>query len=202
MRLRIGVGKGRASEHICDLLQENGFDIPSDFRSGRRLVIDDDKSGIVLALARNSDLPKLLHDRHVDVAISSNAWFLEFDSDQLSCMHELDFGYCRLSLLCRESDRLRPIRSICTRFTHLAQKLMPQADVVQLNGSNEIALLLGFSDAVLDVVETGATMAAMQLVERQEVAQFRHCIWTRADCQHHFSRFAEHVPMLQGPDRV
>jgi ATP phosphoribosyltransferase len=177
--MRIGIGKGRGLDRILESLNQVGIETPTAFRERRRLVVTEPRFGLVLVLARQRDLPRLLREEHVDLVIGSNVWFLEEQVPALTCIRTLGFGECRLSLLTQRGGPLREIRTICTRFGNIARRFAPGVDVFELNGCNEIALSLGFADAVVDVVETGQTLREMHLEETRILAKLQHSVWGR-----------------------
>jgi ATP phosphoribosyltransferase len=179
--LRICIGKGRGAEQAYEMLAEAGLPVSLSFREGRRLVVPEPHLGVTFVLARQADLPRLLLEGHVDVGIASSVWFLETNDSQLIAAAELPFGRCRLSVLRPVAAGDTSIRKVCTRFPNLARLHLPEAQILRLTGCHEIAVALGFADAVMDVVETGATLEAMDLREERIINEVQHGIWLRAD---------------------
>ena len=194
--VRIGIGKGREAERIYELLGDSGIQIPASFREGKRLVVHEPRFGVTLVLARHADLPRLLLDRHVDLVLASKLWFLEVDDPKLACVGDLDFGHCRLSLLRPIAQLDRPVLRVCTRFHNLAKRFFSEAEIIRMEGCNEIALSLGFADAVVDIVETGSTLKEMNLKEVQILAEVRHSIWMKSENLDRWASIVRRIPSL------
>ncbi|MGD2088231.1 MAG: ATP phosphoribosyltransferase [Candidatus Aminicenantes bacterium] len=177
--IRIGVGKGRGIKGVIQLLKHSNIDVPASFGSGKQLVVQCPGNEVILALVRHSDLPQLLLSNYIDIAIASNLSFIEADDPRLICAAELKFGQCRLSLLQPVNREEKPIKIICTRYPDIVRRYYPDVDIIPLSGCNEIAVILGFSDAVVDVVETGTTIKVMGLEEVQTLENISHSIWLK-----------------------
>jgi len=112
-------------------------------------------------------------------------WFLEAGNADLCCLHEFINGRCRLSLIASAKTFTSAAPRVCTRFVNLARRFVPEADVMELHGCNEIALPLGAADYVVDVVETGRTLEEMELEEVKVLTEIGYGLWsTRRLAQH------------------
>jgi ATP phosphoribosyltransferase len=176
--MRIGIAKGRGFAECLEMVAATGIELPRDFRSGRLTIVD--TGDVRVVAARGSDLPWLLREGHVDVAAGSSVWFEEASHPAIAEAVELDLCRCRLSLIAPEHASLR---RVCTRFPNLTRKGLarraPEAELVFLAGSNEIALTMGFADAIVDIVETGWTLRRFSLGEVEVLLPVHHAIWTR-----------------------
>lgn len=197
--IRVGIGKGRAAPEAFRLFEQAGVLVPPAFREGRQLVVTG--QGLTLVRARDRDMPTLLLGGHIDVAVASSAWFVEVSNPALKCQAYLDCGLCRLSVLRSEASRDLPIRKVSTRFVGLAKLHLPGTDIVELSGCNEICIALGFADTVLDVVETGATIREMRLLEVKVITEFQHSVWVRSNDPAAWHEFAERFPTIASSKR-
>ncbi len=176
--MKIAIAKGRGFAECAELIEARGFPLPSDFLSGR-LTITDIPEGQVMAV-RSSDLPWLLESGHIDVAVGSSIWFDEYCRGGMVEASAIDIARCRLSLIARTP---RPVRRICTRFPFLTRTRISArhagAEIVFMAGSHEVAVVLGITDAMVDVVETGWTLQRFELTELEVLGQVRHGFWVR-----------------------
>jgi ATP phosphoribosyltransferase len=177
--MRIGIAKGRGFTECAELIESAGFSLPPEFLRSR-LTITQVPAGTIVAV-RSSDLPWLLENGHIDVAVGSSIWFDEYGSAAMIEGEALDVGQCRLSLIAKGDGELR---RICTRFTSLTRRLVSGrhagAAIVQMTGSHEIAIELGIADAIVDVIETGWTLRRFHLTELQVLRPVHHGMWIRA----------------------
>lgn len=179
--LRVGVAKGRGLGPCLRLFEGAGINLPPPFAAGRSTVFALPERDVLLVLLRGRDLPGLLEEGHLDAAISSSIWFREHPSTNTP-RAVLDIGRCRLSLIVPRASAEATVNRICTRFPRttreLSRTLTPRADVVVMDGCNEVALALGFADAIVDIVETGWSLDHFSLVERELLCDVTHGIWT------------------------
>lgn len=179
--MRVAVPKGRLEQPAWRWLRSRG--IASVTPTGRSLFWRGSDTFDV-ALVRGRDIPKLLRDGIVDVGILGRDVFEE-DGQDIWLGGSIGFGACRLVLAAPQGvdpwqeGRLR----IATRYPDLtrrwAQARGLRAEVVRLEGSIEVAPALGIADAVVDVVETGATLRANGLVAVEVLLESYAAVATR-----------------------
>ncbi len=187
-RLRIALQKsGRLADNSRELLQRCGLRI-SPNREG--LVWTGENLPIDLMLVRDDDIPTLVADGHCDVGIVGQNIAREAaceardagDSTGYEELLPLDFGYCRLSLAKPREAAFSTLadlagKRIATSYPASLQAHLRDndvdADVVLLSGSVELAPRLGKADAICDLVSTGATLAANDLVEMLTILESR-----------------------------
>lgn len=182
--MRLGISKGRGFHDSLQILAAAGIPAPADFRSGRLPIFRAREQDLVCVQTRASDLPWLLEQGFLDAAIASPIIMEEHGNPGLLELAALDMQLCRLSLIVQRGRPQAPLRRVCTRFPNLtasrARTLEPGAEIIRLSGSHEISLALGFADAIVDVVETGWTLAAMHLEELEVLyPRVTHGIWAR-----------------------
>ena len=182
--MRLGISKGRGFHDSLQILAAAGICAPADFRSGRLPVFHAPAQDLVCAQTRASDLPWLVERGFLDMAVASPILMEEHGSSRLVELAPLDIQLCRLSLIVPRGRPPGPVRRVCTRFPNLtlrrARVLEPGAEILRLSGSHEVALALGFADAIVDIVETGWTLAAMDLEELEVLCpRITHGVWAR-----------------------
>ncbi|EQD31484.1 ATP phosphoribosyltransferase catalytic subunit [mine drainage metagenome] len=181
--MRMAVPKGRLEQPSWRWLMSRG--LVSGARIGRSLFWTAHGSYDV-AIVRGRDIPQLLREGAVDVAIVGRDVVEEEEGQGLWLGENLGFGRCRLMLAAAEGfdpfgvERLR----IATRYPGLTRRWAAahgrRVDLVSLGGSVEVAPALGLADAVVDIVETGATLRANGLVPFDVLLESYAAFATRA----------------------
>jgi ATP phosphoribosyltransferase len=137
-----------------------------------RALLHGKEGGVALLLLRNKDVPVYVDLGIAELGVVGKDILLDSDRDVYEPV-DLGFGACRLSLIRRPGDT-SPIRRIATKYPLFTARLLKErgwvADVVELSGNIELAALTGLADAVVDVVQTGATLRAAGLVEVEVLA--------------------------------
>lgn len=166
--LRIAIPKGRLQEQSLALFEEAGFPVPDagDLAS-RALRVN--RTGFEWIFVRDADVPVYIQHGAADIGIAGAD---QLEEQQASVHQPLDlpFGRCSLMLIGRERSA-GPIAGhrarIATKYPVLAKSRLgsraSRAEIVTLQGSVELALVLGLSDYIVDLVETGATIRANRL---------------------------------------
>ncbi|OIN66546.1 ATP phosphoribosyltransferase [Exiguobacterium sp. KRL4] len=181
--MRIGITKGRLSKTTERYLKEAGVETWGAIE--RELIVKRGKHEFVFM--KGSDLIPYVAQGVLDVAITGSDILLESDQE-LSELAELPFGVCRMSVCAKEPLQFeggRRVR-IATKYPVIAKRYFSElgvdVDIVPLNGSVELAPLLGLADAIVDIVETGETLRANGLNEYEKIidinARFFTSEWT------------------------
>jgi ATP phosphoribosyltransferase len=168
-RLRIGVpSKGRLSELAIDLLQQAGLQFR---RQDRSLFARVRGLDIDLTFLRTDDIPTLCAEGAIDMGITGSDLVLEAEANVIERM-KLGVGSCRLSICVPEDSDYQSAKdldgkSLATSFPKLTDRYFKQhgarTHLVSLSGSVEVMIQLGVADAIVDLVETGSTLAANRL---------------------------------------
>ena len=177
-KLRIGIpSKGRLSDHAKGLLQEAGLSFR---RQDRSLFASVRGMPVEIIFLRTDDIPLLCAEGAIDLGITGSDRVLESAVD-LTTRLPLNVGKCRLTVCVPESS---PIESaaeldgcrIATSFPNITKSYLAEhqakAHLVPLSGSVEIMISLGVADAVVDLVETGSTLAANHLRILDEIGHY------------------------------
>jgi len=171
MNLSIAVPKGRLLEPSMEILNEVGVDL--DFQDNRELVQKVNGNTLVLSKAR--DVPVYV-EHGIEIGIAGSDVLEERRSDVFVPL-ELDFGKCRLSVAVPEEKDLDiedfDGYTIATEYPTLTSDFFESrdisVDVLELKGSVEVAPKIGISDAIVDIVESGNTLDANNLVELEKI---------------------------------
>ncbi len=174
---RIATGKGRLLGKTLDLLRAAGADFPES--DGRRLLVPDRSGRFELLLLKDDDVPTYVAFGGADAGVVGSDR-IEESGEEVCAPLELPYGACRLSLIGRAGEEFRPnghpVR-VGTKYRRLAERYFDSRkiphEVVPLAGSVELAAALKLTDVVVDLIETGSTMVAHDLVELETILPSR-----------------------------
>ncbi|WP_027481720.1 ATP phosphoribosyltransferase [Deinococcus pimensis] len=171
-RLTLALPKGRLFSTAVDLLAEAGLEVRAPEKSrALRHHFEDAHGGVTLLELRNQDVPTYVDLGVADAGIVGKDVLLEAGRDVYEPL-DLGFERCRLSLI-RERGATSPILRVATKYPLLAARYLEDrglaAEVVKLSGNIELAALTGLADAVVDIVQTGSTLVANDLVEVETI---------------------------------
>jgi ATP phosphoribosyltransferase len=178
--LNIALSKGRILEESLPLLARAGIDPAEDLVSSRKLVVDTSHPDVKLIAIRASDVPTYVRYGAADLGFAGKDVLMEYDGDGLYELLDLNIARCRLivaepnQLAAGDDPRNWTRLRIATKYVettrrHFAAKGI-QTDVIKLYGSMELAPLVGLSDRIVDLVNTGKTLNANGLVEVEHIA--------------------------------
>jgi len=172
-RLRIALPKGRMSDESLEYFVSKGLCSLSKAGEGRELILRDEKSDIDFYLIRSKDVGAYVEQGAADLGIMGLDLLLEHRFD-VFIPAALPFGECRLSVAYPKGQtdwyKKRDLR-VATKYPRLATEYFFRRGfnirIIELYGSIEIAPLTGLSDVIVDLVSTGATLKANNLVEEE-----------------------------------
>jgi ATP phosphoribosyltransferase len=177
--LTIALSKGRIFDETLPLLAAAGIVPAEDPETSRKLIIGTDRPGVSVVIVRASDVPTYVQHGAADVGVAGKDVLLEHGGAGLYQPLDLEIGRCRMAVATRRGfdwagtvQRGARIR-IATKYVktareHFAAKGM-HVDLIKLYGSMELAPLLGLADAIVDLVSTGNTLRANDLVEVEDI---------------------------------
>ncbi len=161
--LNLALPKGRLADKTCLALTKQGYNVAPVEKGDRRLVFRDDDNGICYFLVKPSDVAIYVERGVADVGVVGKDILLEYEPDVYELL-DLKTGVCRLAVAGKKDfrdDMDRPLR-VATKFVNVTKRYYSQLnrdiEIIKLNGSIELAPLLGMSDVIVDVVETGSTL--------------------------------------------
>ena len=161
--LNIALPKGRLGEKAYQMLDQAGFPCPSAIEPGRKLIFENEELGLRYFWAKPSDVAIYVERGAADVGVVGKDILLEYQPDVYELL-DLDIGKCRMCVAGPRQFRDDPEQTlrVATKFPHIAQTYYAaqsrQIDIIHLNGSIELAPILGLSDVIVDIVETGKTL--------------------------------------------
>lgn len=175
-RFRIAVAKGRLLREALPLLGRAGLAPDGDPLRERRLVMpcaDDDGAEIVII--RAADVPTFVEHGAADFGIAGKDMLMEHDGRGFYELCDLGIAHCRMVVAGPAQRRAPPRRPrVATKYVGTAHRHFAQsgrqADIVKLYGSMELAPILGLSDLIVDLVDTGETLRTNGLAEIEEIA--------------------------------
>jgi len=177
-QLTLALPKGRLLDDALELLREIGVDgIDPD---SRKLIFTDTRRGLRTLLLKPSDVPAYVAYGAADLGIVGKDILLEQDPDVYEPL-DLGFGFCRLVVaepaeLWKRDDPTRwSWVRVATKYPRMAEQYFSnrgiQVELVHLDGSIELAPLIGLADRIVDLVQSGETLRANGLVEVAEIAR-------------------------------
>lgn len=174
-RVTIALPKGRVLKAVAPLLARAGADADVLFADDRSLVRESSAAGLRFLLLKPDDVPTYVEYGAADLGICGRDVLMETDYELYQPV-DLGVGRCRL-VVAGVAGRPAPtgVPRVGTKFTrcaaeHFARRGV-QAEVIKLHGSVELAPVTGLADLIVDLVETGSTLAQNGLEERELVAQ-------------------------------
>ncbi len=174
-RLRVALAKGRLYEPAVERFRRAGA-APAP-EAGRRLLIPSSDPAIEFLVVKPGDVPVYVESGAADLGVTGTDVLRETNADVLEPL-ELGFGFCRLVVASPDAAAypLLPggiTARVATKYPRLAQAYFGAAgrpvDIIQVNGSVEVAPLLNLSHWIVDLVDTGNTLRANGLVERETI---------------------------------
>ena len=172
--LNIALPKGRLGEKVYGLLAQAGFPCPSLLENSRKLIFENPEAGVRYFWVKPSDVPIYVERGAADIGVAGKDILLEYSPDVYELL-DLGLGRCRMAVAARADfcdDPRRTLR-VATKFANIAARYYRDQgrdiDIIHLNGSIEIAPILGLSDVIVDIVETGTTLKENDLVVRETV---------------------------------
>ncbi len=162
-KLRIALTKGRLEKDTVALFEKMGYDCSAVHDKGRRLIlpVGDD---IEVVLAKAADVITYVENGVCDLGVVGKDTIMEMNGKFFELV-DLGFGKCRFALAGKKGDDFyggTHVRTIATKYPVVArtffEKKNMDVDIVKIEGSVELAPLLGLSHAIVDIVETGTTL--------------------------------------------
>lgn len=161
--LNVALPKGRLGERVYAMFEKAGFECPSIKENNRKLIFENPTAGVRYFWVKPSDVAIYVERGAADVGVAGKDILLEYEPDVYELL-DLHTGICRMAVAAPKGFRDDPAKTlrVATKFTNVAQNYYAsigrQIDMIHLNGSIEIAPILGLSDVIVDIVETGTTL--------------------------------------------
>lgn len=161
--LNIALPKGRLGDKVYKMLESVGYDCKSIYDDGRKLVFENPDAGVRYLLVKPSDVTIYVEHGAADVGIVGKDILEESQPDVYELL-DLNIGKCRMCVAAHESYREDPSRTlrVATKFVSIAKAYYASQnrdiEIIHLTGSIELAPILGLSDVIVDIVESGSTI--------------------------------------------
>jgi ATP phosphoribosyltransferase len=183
--ITIALSKGRIFEETLPLLQAAGITVLDDSETSRKLILDTNQPDVRVLVVRATDVPTYVQFGGADMGITGKDTLLEHASDWgggsagLFQPLDLQIAKCRISVAVRaDFDYAHAVRQgarlrVATKYVAIARDFFASkgvhVDLIKLYGSMELAPLVGLSDAIVDLVSTGNTLLANNLIEVERI---------------------------------
>ncbi len=161
--LNVALPKGRLGEKVYAMFEKVGFECPSIKENNRKLIFEKEEVGVRYFWVKPSDVAIYVERGAADIGVAGKDILLEYEPDIYELL-DLDIGKCRMAVAAKEDFRDDPQNTlrVATKFSNIAKNYYTgkgrEIDIIHLNGSIEIAPILGLSDVIVDIVETGTTL--------------------------------------------
>ncbi len=166
--LNIALPKGRLGEKVYAMFEQAGFECPSIKETNRKLIFENEELGIRYFWVKPSDVAIYVERGAADIGVAGKDILLEYRPEIYELL-DLRIGKCRMAVAAKKGfcdDPGRTLR-VATKFSRITKDYYASQgrdiDIIHLNGSIEIAPILGLSDVIVDIVETGTTLKENQL---------------------------------------
>jgi ATP phosphoribosyltransferase len=162
--LTIAIAKGRMQRDALGLLRRAGVSVSETALASRRLAIEDESGGFRFVFVKPSDVPVYVEHGIADCGVVGRDVLLETEADVLQPL-DLKIAGCRIAVAARDGARAgrAGVLHVATKYpriaaAHFGSRGVP-VEIIELSGSVELAPVLGLSDCIVDLVETGRTLA-------------------------------------------
>ena len=179
MMITLALSKGRIFEETLPLLAAAGITVLDDPEKSRKLILATNQPGVRLLVVRATDVPTYVEYGGADMGITGKDTLLEHGGQGLYQPLDLQIAKCRISVAVRaDFDYACAVRQgarlkVATKYVAIAREFFASkgvhVDLIKLYGSMELAPLVGMADAIVDLVSTGNTLKANQLVEVEQI---------------------------------
>ena len=172
--INVALPKGRLGEKVYAMFEAAGMECPAIKENNRKLIFDNEEIGIRFFWVKPSDVAIYVERGAADIGVAGKDILLEYAPDVYELL-DLGIGKCRMAVAAPEAFRDDPARTlrVATKFSRIArnyyESLGREIDIIHLTGSIEIAPIIGLSDVIVDIVETGTTLRENHLEVRAEV---------------------------------
>ena len=172
--LNVALPKGRLGEKVLAIFEEAGFPCPAIHEAGRKLIFENEEAKVRYFWVKPSDVAIYVERGAADIGVAGKDILLEYEPDIYELL-DLKIGKCKMAVAAKKDFRDNPGRTlrVATKFSHIAADYYlskgRDIDIIHLNGSIELAPILGLSDVIVDIVETGTTLRENDLIVVEDV---------------------------------
>ena len=171
--LNIALPKGRLGEQVYEMFEKAGYECPSIKDKNRKLIFENEEKGVRYFWVKPSDVSVYIEHGAADIGVAGKDILTEYRPDVYELL-DLNVGKCRMAVAAPaqfDEEKVRTVR-VATKFVNIASdyysSLGKDIEIIKLNGSIELAPILGLSDVIVDIVETGETLRENNLIVKTE----------------------------------
>lgn len=172
--VNVALPKGRLGEKVYNLLKNAGFECPAIEENSRKLIFENPEKGVRYFWVKPSDVSIYVERGAADIGVVGKDILLEYQPDVYELL-DLGIGKCRMAVAGKAGfrDPVDATLRVATKFPNIASRYYNSKcrdiDIINLNGSIELAPILDLSDVIVDIVETGTTLKENDLVVMEEI---------------------------------
>ncbi len=177
--ITLAVSKGRIFEEALPLLRAAGVEVLDDPEKSRKLILATSQAGVRVLVVRATDVPTYVQYGGADLGVTGRDTLIEHGSEGLYQPLDLQIAKCRISVAVRtDFDYASAVKQgsrlkVATKYVAISREFFAakgvHVDLIKLYGSMELAPLTGLANAIVDLVSTGGTLKANQLVEVEHI---------------------------------
>ncbi|TCN26805.1 ATP phosphoribosyltransferase [Mesobacillus foraminis] len=172
-QLTIAMPKGRIFQEAAELLRKAGYRLPPEFDDSRKLIIDVEEENFRFILSKPMDVATYVEHGVADLGIAGKDVLLEEERDVYEVL-DLKISGCYLAVAGLPGTKMNDVApKVATKYPNVAAAYFreqgEQVEIIKLNGSIELAPLIGLSDRIVDIVSTGRTLKENGLVEYETI---------------------------------
>lgn len=175
-KVRIALTKGRIEEKAVNLLEKIGYDVSELRAKGRRLILEIPNENIEVVLAKAADVITYVEHGVCDLGVVGKDTIMEHGGKFFEIC-DLGFGKCKFALAVKKGKKFYDgygVKTVATKYPEVTRNFFEakgiDVDIVKIEGSVELAPLVGLSDGIVDIVETGTTLRENGLEVYEDVA--------------------------------
>lgn len=174
-QLTIAMPKGRIFQEAAELLRRAGYDLPPEFDDSRKLILDVEDEQFRFILAKPMDVATYVEHGVADLGIAGKDVLLEEERDVYELL-DLKISGCYLAVAGLPGTKMNDVApKVATKYPKIAAAYFreqgEQVEIIKLNGSIELAPMIGLADRIVDIVSTGRTMKENGLVEFERITE-------------------------------
>lgn len=172
--INIALPKGRLGDQVYELFSGIGYDCKSIYEDNRKLVFENKENEVRYLLTKPSDVSVYVEHGAADIGVVGKDVLLETDSDVYELL-DLNLGKCKMCVAAPHgyTEDADSVLRVATKYPRIAKRYYEsknkEIEIIKLNGSIELAPILGLSDVIVDLVETGTTLKENNLSVREEI---------------------------------
>ena len=172
--INVALPKGRLGEKVYAMFEKAGYECPSIKEVNRKLIFENEEAGVRYFWVKPSDVAIYVERGAADVGVAGKDILLEYTPDVYELL-DMNLGKCRMAVAAKKDfrDNTENTLRVATKFPNIAKdyysKKGRDIDIIKLNGSIEIAPILGLSDVIVDIVETGKTLLENDLEPKETI---------------------------------